>query len=184
MARVSMMVRCRGRNGDAIAGRRRPPPAQRRRHGLGDGQVGHALDVGSATAIPCGVPSRITSTRGALSTASRSRVSLARNSWPIPICQRVRHQHDAEQGILRLAHGQDHGQQRTQDEVEPGQDVRPQNLRDRAAGPLPAFVRQPTRPSTPVPGYRFRGRPIRRRREARDGRCRGGRSWRPGCPAR
>jgi hypothetical protein len=56
--------------------------------------------------------------------------------------QRVGHQHDAEQRVLRLAPDQDHGQQDTQDQVEPGQDVRPQDLGDRAAGPLPARVRQ------------------------------------------
>ena len=58
---------------------------------------------------------------------------------------RVRDQHDAEQGILRLPGDQDYRQQDTEDEVEPGQDVRPENLRDRAAGALPAFVRQPAR---------------------------------------
>ena len=56
--------------------------------------------------------------------------------------QRVGHQHDAEQGVLRLAPDQDHRQQDTQNQVEPGQDVRAQDLGDRAAGPLPARVRQ------------------------------------------
>jgi hypothetical protein len=56
--------------------------------------------------------------------------------------QRVGDQHDAEQGVLRLAEGQDHSKQDAQDQVEPGQDVRAQNLGDRAAGSLPARVRQ------------------------------------------
>ena len=59
--------------------------------------------------------------------------------------QRVGHQYDAEQGVLRLTDNQDHGQQYTEDEIEPGQDVRPQDLGDRPAGALPARVRQPTR---------------------------------------
>ena len=60
--------------------------------------------------------------------------------------QRVRHQHDAEQGILRLAHGQDHGQQRTQDEVEPGQDVGAQDLA-RPTGWSAPRLRSPARAS-------------------------------------
>jgi hypothetical protein len=59
--------------------------------------------------------------------------------------QRVGDQHDAEQRVVRLAHGQDHGQQDAQDQVEPGQDVRAQDVGDRAAGVLPARVRQPAR---------------------------------------
>ena len=57
--------------------------------------------------------------------------------------QRVGDEHDAEQGVLRLAGDQDHGQQGAEEEVEPGQDVRPQDLGDRPAGALPARVRQP-----------------------------------------
>ena len=37
-------------------------------------------------------------------------------------------QHQAEQGILWLANGQDHRQHHPEDEVEPGQDVRPEDL--------------------------------------------------------
>jgi hypothetical protein len=47
--------------------------------------------------------------------------------------QRVGDQHDAEQRVLRLADSQNHGQQPTQDQVEPGQDVRAQDVGDRAA---------------------------------------------------
>jgi hypothetical protein len=57
--------------------------------------------------------------------------------------QRVGDKHDAEQGVLRLAGDQDHGQQDTEDEVEPGQDIRAQDLSDRPTGwwaSLPAFV--------------------------------------------
>ncbi len=57
--------------------------------------------------------------------------------------QRVRDQDDAEQGILRLADGQDHRQQGTQDRVEPGQDVGPENPAHRAAAALRGARPQP-----------------------------------------
>ena len=87
--------------------------------------------------------------------------------------QRVGHQHDAEQGVLRLTRDQDHGQQDTEDEVEPGQDVRPQDLRDRPAGALPARVRQPARAPLGNLGAGQAGR-----RRLRDRRAR--RQWRGG----
>jgi hypothetical protein len=59
--------------------------------------------------------------------------------------QRVGDQHDAEQRVLRLADDQDHRQQHTQNQVEPGQDVRAQDLGNRAADVLPARVRQSPR---------------------------------------
>ena len=99
--------------------------------------------------------------------------------------QRVGDEHDAEQGVLRLARDQDHGQQGTEDEVEPGQDVRPQDLGDRPAGALPAPVRQPARAplgnlgAGQAGGRRLRHRRARRQRRgsgrvshARSPRCR------------
>jgi hypothetical protein len=74
--------------------------------------------------------------------------------------QRVGDQHDAEQGVLRLADHHDHGQQHAQKQVEPGQDVRAQDLAGRPAGPLPARVRQPAR--APV-GDLDAAQPTRRR---------------------
>jgi len=89
--------------------------------------------------------------------------------------QRVGDQHDAEQRVLRLAHGQDHRQQDAQEQVEPGQDVRPQDVGDRTAGVLPARVRQPAR--DPL-GNLGAAQPGRRRLRHRGGRhrwCGGGR---------
>ena len=89
--------------------------------------------------------------------------------------QRVGDQHDAEQGVLRLAESQDHGQQDAQDQVEPGQDVRAQNLGDRAAGPLPARVRQPARAPLGNLGAAQANRRRHRDRRGRRRRWRGGR---------
>ena len=61
---------------------------------------------------------------------------------------------------------QDHGQQDTEDEIEPGQDVRAQDLGDRAAGALPARVRQ-ARASAARQPARWSGRPAASPRSAR-----------------
>ena len=88
--------------------------------------------------------------------------------------QRIGDQHDAEQRVLRLPEGQDHGQQHAQQQVEPGEDVRAQDLGDRAAGPLSARVRQPAR--APL-GNLGAAQPGRRRHRDRRGRRRW---WRGG----
>ena len=62
--------------------------------------------------------------------------------------QRVRDQDDPEQGVLRCAEHQDHDEQRAEDRVEPGEDVGPDDLAVRAAGPLAGVVRLP--PSDPL----------------------------------
>ncbi len=56
--------------------------------------------------------------------------------------ERVADQDDAEQRVLRMAHGQDDHEQHAEDCVEPGEDVRPHDLAERAAGALGAGVRR------------------------------------------
>ena len=143
----------------------RPRPAGRRRAG----RPGHRRR-GPPTAMSCGAPSRITRTRGALSTASRSSVRLARSSCAMPISALVTSTMP-NRASCGWPDDQDHGQQDTEDEVEPGQDVRPQDLGDRAAGALPARVRQPAR--APLGNL---GAGQARRRRLRD--RRGRRRWR------
>ena len=72
--------------------------------------------------------------------------------------QRVGDQHDAEQGVLRLADDQDHRQQHAQEQVEPGQDVRAQDLGHRAAGRAPR-PRSSARASAARPPGRCSSRP-------------------------
>lgn len=47
---------------------------------------------------------------------------------------------DAEQGVLQLPDGKDRSQQDAENEVEPGEDVRPQDLGEGSAGALAAGV--------------------------------------------
>ena len=54
--------------------------------------------------------------------------------------QRVGDQHDAEEGVLRMPHRQDHDQQGAEEEVEAGQEVGPQDLAEAAAGVLAAGI--------------------------------------------
>ena len=137
-------------------------------------QVDQIVGTTSSTAISCGAPSRITRTWGALSTASRSSVRLARSSCPMPTSALVTSTMP-NRASCGCADGQDHGQQHAQDQVEPGQDVRAQDVGDRAAGAFPARVRQPPRaPLADLRGaqpnrWRLHGRRNWRRR------CRGGR---------
>ena len=79
-------------------------------------------------------------TRGSLSTASWSRVRLARTSWTMPI-ERVADQHDAEQRVLGMPDREDHHEQHAQDGVEAREDVRPQDLAEGATRALSARVR-------------------------------------------
>jgi len=53
----------------------------------------------------------------------------------------VGHQHDPEQSILRVSSGQDHNKKRSEDQVEAGEDVRPEDLAKRPACTLSGVVR-------------------------------------------
>ena len=59
--------------------------------------------------------------------------------------QRVRDEHDSEQGVLDRPDDQDHHEHRAEDRVEAGEDVGPDDLADRAARALVGCVDQPTR---------------------------------------
>ena len=77
-------------------------------------------------------PSRTTRACGADSTARRSSVRFARHSCTMPM-QRVGHEHEAEQRVLRLAEHEDQHEHRAEDRVEPCEDVRAGDL-DRTSG--------------------------------------------------
>src|SRR5262249_35534082 len=91
--------------------------------------------------------------------------------------ERVADQDEAEQGVLRLPDQQDDDEQRPQDRVEAGEDVRPQDLAVGPAGALGGGVRLPPPGAGPGPGL---GEPRRRGLVRRCGRNRLARTRRRG----
>ena len=90
--------------------------------------------------------------------------------------ERVADQHDAEQRVLRMPHGQDHHEQHAQDGVEAREDVRPEDLAERATRALAGGVRLAPVDALPDLGFGETGRrglvhPLGRNGLARTRRC-------------